>query len=85
MNAKQAWALIAAGVLSYELYCQDGELLSECVDGWLRSRPILTRAVIAALALHLGNAVPVRYDIVSLGFVAMRKAKRLVLPVSGFA
>ena len=32
MNAKQAWARPATGVLSYELYCNDGELLSEGVD-----------------------------------------------------
>jgi len=76
MNAKQAWVLLATGVLSYELYCKDGELLSECVDGWLISRRVLTRAIIAALALHLGNALPVRYDVVSLGFFVMRKAKR---------
>ncbi|HEY6576069.1 MAG TPA: hypothetical protein VI029_14295 [Mycobacterium sp.] len=76
MNAKQAWALLATGVLSYEFYCKDGELLSECVDGWLDCRPLLTRAVIAALALHLGNLLPARYDVVSLGFFAMRKAKR---------
>ena len=76
MNAKQAWALLATGVLSYEFYCKDGELLSEGVDRWLLSRPILTRAVIAALALHLANAVPVRYDLVSLGFLGIRRAKR---------
>jgi hypothetical protein len=48
-------ALLGTGVLSYELYCKDGELLSECVDGWLVSRPILTRAIIVALARHLGK------------------------------
>jgi hypothetical protein len=73
MNAKQAWALVAAGVLSYEVLCKDGQLLSEGVDEWLVSRPILTRATIAALALHLGNAVPERYDVVSLGFKVMRR------------
>lgn len=77
MNAKQAWALLAAGVLGYELVCEDGQLLSECVDGWLASRPILTRAAIAALALHLGNALPQRYDVVSLGFQAIRRSSRL--------
>ena len=46
------------------------------MDGWLDCRPLLTRAVIAALALHLGNLLPARYDVVSLGFFAMRKAKR---------
>ena len=65
-------------MVSYELYCKDGQLLSECVDDWLVSRPVLTRTIIAALALHLGNALPVRYDVVSLGFFAMRKAKRYI-------
>ena len=76
MNARQAWALIAAGVLGYEVVCKDGQLLSECVDEWLVSKPILTRAAIAALALHLGNAIPQRYDVVSLGFSAIRKSSR---------
>ena len=76
MNARQAWALIAAGVLGYELVCKDGQLLSQCVDEWLVSKPILTRAAIAALALHLGNAVPERYDVVSLGFRAIRRSSR---------
>jgi hypothetical protein len=30
MNARQAWALIAAGVLGYEVVCKDGQLLSQC-------------------------------------------------------
>lgn len=76
MNARQAWALLTAGVLGYEIACKDGQLLSECVDEWLVSRPILTRAAIAALALHLGNAVPKRYDVVSLGFQAIRRSSR---------
>jgi hypothetical protein len=76
MNARQAWALLAAGVLGYEVVCRDGQLLSECVDEWLMSRPILTRSVIAALALHLGNALPARYDVVSLGFMVIRRSSR---------
>jgi hypothetical protein len=76
VNARQAWALLAAGVLGYEVVCKDGQLLSECVDEWLMSRPILTRAVIAALALHLGNALPVRFDVISLGFTAIRRTSR---------
>jgi hypothetical protein len=60
LNARQAWAVLAAGVVGYEVACKDGQLLSEGVDEWLVSRPILTRAVIAALALHLGNALAER-------------------------
>jgi len=76
MNAKQAWGVIAAGVLAYELACNEGELLSEGVDDWVATKPILTRAVIAALALHLGNAVPTRFDPVSMGFHGIRKGSR---------
>ena len=76
MSAKQAWGVIAAGVLAYELACNDGELLSEGVDDWVTSRPMLTRTVIAALALHLGNAVPPRFDPVSMGFHGIRKGSR---------
>ena len=76
MSAKQAWGVIAAGVLAYERACNDGELLSEGVDDWVTSRPMLTRTVIAALALHLGNAVPPRFDPVSMGFHGIRKGSR---------
>jgi hypothetical protein len=76
VNAKQAWGVIAAGVLAYELGCNEGELLSEGVDDWVATKPILTRAVIAALALHLGNAVPTRFDPVSIGFHGIRKGSR---------
>ena len=63
MNARHAWALLTAGVLGYEVVCNDGQLLSECVDDWLKSRRILTRAAVAALALHLGNEIPERYTL----------------------
>jgi len=76
VNAKRAWGVIAAGVLAYELACKEGELLSEGVDDWVAAKPILTRTVIAALALHLGNAVPPRFDPVSLGFHGIRKGSR---------
>lgn len=79
MSAKQAWAILTAGVLSYEIACRDGQLLSEGVDDWLVSRPILTRAAIAAMALHLGNAVPKRYDVVSLGFQVLRHSSRYLV------
>lgn len=70
MNARQTRALLAAGILGYEIACKGGHLLS--VDEWLASRPILTRAAIAVGALHPGTALPKRYDVVALGFQAIR-------------
>ena len=85
MNARQAWALLATGVIGYEILCKDGQLLSECVDEWLMSRPIVTRTAIAVLALHLGNAVPERYDLVSLGCRAIRRGSRYAHGLAGIA
>ena len=83
LSAKQAWGLLAAGVLAYELACKEGELLSEGVDDWVAAKPILTRTVIAAFALHLGNAVPPRFDPLSLAFIGIRRGSRfLTVPTS---
>lgn len=79
MNAKQAWVVLTPGVVGYEIACREGQLLSEGVGDWLISRPILTRAAIAVLALHLRNAVPNSYDSVALGFQALRQSSRLLV------
>jgi hypothetical protein len=62
LTAKRAWACIGLGVLAYEMAAPPGELLSEGVDGSLSGHPILTRAAIGYLALHLANVIPERYD-----------------------
>jgi hypothetical protein len=80
MNAKHAWTSLAVVVMAYEIACSEGELLSEGVDKWLAANPILTRSVIAALALHLANALPVRFDLVSLGFLGVRGIRGTWLP-----
>lgn len=78
MNAKQAWAVMAAGIVLYELTSRDGELLSEQCDRWLESNPtrFLTRAVIATVSLHLANVLPDRFDPMSQDFWKM--ASRLI-------
>lgn len=80
-RAKKVWVAIGAGVLAHNLTADDGDTLSEAVDEWLVSRPVLTRAVIALLALHLANAVRAHYDPVHLAFTVARKRRRVVLVV----
>lgn len=65
MTGKQAWAVMGVGILAYEVYAvrQDPEqLLSRIVDEWLVSHPVLTRAIIASVALHLLNLAPRAVD-----------------------
>ena len=74
VRAKHAWAAIGLGVLAYNASAEDGDLLSEQVDQWLITHPVLTRAVITLLAIHLANAVAPKYDVISLAFIAVRRA-----------
>lgn len=76
MNAKQAWALLAAGILAYEFVCEDGELMSEGVDRALKTHPVSTRLAIAVVAFHLGNVLPARVDPLHLAFTGIRKVRR---------
>jgi hypothetical protein len=58
----RAWMFLAGGVVAYELLALDNELMSEAVDRYLESRPILTRSVIITVALHLLNVLPKQID-----------------------
>lgn len=75
ITGKQAWAIMAAGIIAYELTCDERELLSVIVDGWLITHPILTRVVIGAVSLHLLNALPPVIDPLAVSFFATRRAK----------
>lgn len=74
ITGKQAWAIMAAGILCYELSCDEDELLSRVVDGWLITHPVLTRTVIATVALHLLNAIE-PCDPLTMSFFAIGKVK----------
>lgn len=58
----RAWLALAAGVITYELACPRGQLLSQRVDAYRDTRPLLTLGVIIYLAAHLARALPRRVD-----------------------
>lgn len=78
MSGRAAWGVMAAGIVFYEIACDESELLSVVVDDWLASRPILTRAVIIGVASHLINLVDPKLDPMHLAFLGGRKLARMV-------
>lgn len=63
-QSEKAWIALAAGVTAYEVLCDDGETLSECLDP-LYEHPIkkaLIIGVIGTTALHLTNMIPEKQD-----------------------
>lgn len=80
--ADYAWLTMAAGIVAYEVAARDGDLLS---DGWDRyathEKPwVATLAKLAPfiVAGHLSNAWPNWADPIHLGFVGIRKLRRLI-------
>lgn len=57
-RGEHAWAVLALGIVGYEIACDEEELLSVAVDRWLISHPLITRTAITAVSLHLLNLLP---------------------------
>lgn len=73
MNARQAWCLLAAGVVVFDILAAPGDTLSEQVDVWLVEHPVVTTAVVATVSLHLLNVLPPSFDPLHVGFATIRK------------
>ena len=66
------WAWI--GIVTYELFCPPGEMLSESLDRKLDRAPLVTEALIVYTALHLANRLHPKVD---LFHHAARKLRRI--------
>lgn len=73
VRGEQAWFALAVLIVGYEILAAPGELLSEAVDRFLARHPIVTRAAIIGVALHLANALPDRVDPIHQLAVALRR------------
>lgn len=60
--AKTAWLVLGAGVLAHDMFCKQGETLSEGVDRALESHKVLALGAIAVTAAHLANIIPPKLD-----------------------
>lgn len=62
----KAWLTLAAGVVVWDVACPRGEMLSEASARYATARPVLSRAVIGYVAIHLMHLLPPRCDPLSL-------------------
>lgn len=77
LTGNQAWTVIAATVVAHELTAPQGQLLSHAADNARAKHPIITNALIAATALHLLRAIPVRFDLYAgFGYPLLSALKR---------
>jgi hypothetical protein len=70
--ADRAWIALGAGVVAYDLLAPPDQTLSEGADSYMLSHPWITRAVAGAVASHVCNLVPDRWDAIHLLFAGAR-------------
>jgi hypothetical protein len=63
-------------VLAYDVLASPEQTLSEGADRYMLKHPWITRAVAAAVAAHVCNAIPGRFDPIHLSFAGLRAWKR---------
>lgn len=65
---------MATAVVAYNVFiAPDGETISEGVDELLATHPLLTRAAIALLTLHVANLIAAQVDPLHLAFRMARR------------
>lgn len=67
-----AWGVLGAGVVGFNILSSPGNTLSECADRAIEKHPLPTRLAIGAVALHLANLIPERWDVIHQTFRLMK-------------
>lgn len=62
LRARDAWLILVAHIVLYEIACPLGQTYSEEADRWIEAHPVRTRILVLLVALHLINAIPSRVD-----------------------
>jgi hypothetical protein len=74
--ADRAWLTLAVGVIAWDVTCCEGDTLSEACDRYMLHHPWIVRGLAFALAAHVCNLVPPRFDVIHGSFVAIRTTRR---------
>ena len=67
-HAGWAWGTLAAGVITYNLACPEGETLSEGADRGINAQPWISRLAVALIAAHVANVLPANTDPIHMLF-----------------
>lgn len=80
-----AWLVLAGGVCAYEAYAglRQRELLSCAMDRYIDAHPLITRATVAAVSLHISNIIPEKFDVVHVAFLGVGRARKWCQKNSG--
>lgn len=72
LTAGKGWTTLVGSILVYEIVCAEDELLSRGLDRLMERHPVWPRIAVLAVAFHLINWLPERFDPVSMLFHVTR-------------
>jgi hypothetical protein len=75
-QADRAWIVLGVYVVAYDVLADTEQTLSEGADRYMLKHPWLTRGVALAVAGHVCNLLPDRYDVIHRLFAGLRAWKR---------
>jgi hypothetical protein len=74
--ADRAWIALAVYVVAYDVLAGPEQTLSEGADRYMLKHPWTTRGVAFAVAAHVCNLMPARFDVIHLLFAGLRAWKK---------
>lgn len=75
-NARWAWIAIGVFVIVHNLLCPHGHTMSEKFDEWIEVHPLLARAGVMLVALHVANLLRAELDPIHQLFVLLGARKK---------
>lgn len=76
LTAGNGWGTLIGAIIIYEVACAEDELLSRGLDRLMVKHPVWPRIAVLAVAFHLVNWLPSRFDPVSMLFHVTRAGGR---------
>ncbi len=70
-----AWAALVIGVVAYDAACPPGHTMSEEVDRWLDTSPVVVWVVLGLVAAHLLNLLPKKLDPLHILFTKLGRKR----------
>ncbi|TDK85742.1 hypothetical protein EI067_30740 [Mycobacterium paragordonae] len=84
-RSAKVWLAIGGIALAHNFTAEEGDTLSECMDGWLtpdRRVRWITEVGLLVLYCHLSNRIKPDYDPVHLAFTVARRRRTIIVRIS---
>lgn len=80
-SADKAWMVLVAGVITWDVVCEPGQMLSEASAQHAKDHPFIAYLVVGSVAAHLVGRIPSSVDPIHWLGVGLRNVRKRVVHV----